>query len=153
MTLNILNVVQLGCQRVIDVNDLVTLSAITLHKGIDRTDQDLPVSLAFIKKSHDAQNLDLLDLTDVAYGFTNFANVKRVIVTLCFSLGVHVRRVFPSLFSIAAAQSNGIDITQSLKTNLRESSIVPNVTVVREAVANKAKFALFRVLDNWVERL
>jgi hypothetical protein len=36
-------------------------------------------------------------------------------------------------------------------TNLGECTIVPQVTFVGEAVANKSEFAFFNVLLDWVE--
>ena len=80
MTLDILNVVQLGSKRVVDVNH-----------------EDLPVGLALIEESHDTENLDLLDLADVADLFTDLANIERIVVTLGLGLGVSLSRVFPSL--------------------------------------------------------
>jgi hypothetical protein len=38
-------------------------------------------------------------------------------------------------------------------TNLREGTIVPQVTLVGEAIANKSKLAFFDVLLDWVENL
>jgi len=59
MSLDILNVIELGCKRVVDIDD-----------------NDLPVGLALIEKSHDSEDLDLLDLTAVADGLTDLADIK-----------------------------------------------------------------------------
>ena len=80
MTLDILDVVQLGGKRVVDVND-----------------EDLPVSLTLIEESHDTEDLDLLDLADVADLFTDLANIERIVVTLGLGLGVGSLRVLPGL--------------------------------------------------------
>ena len=80
MTFDIFDIVQFGRQRIIDINH-----------------NDFPVRLAFIQKSHDAENLDLLDLTGVTNRFTDFADIQRVVVSLGFGLGMGMTRVFPSL--------------------------------------------------------
>jgi hypothetical protein len=88
--LDILNVVQSRSKGVVDIND-----------------KDFPVGFSLIEKSHDTENLDLLDLTGVTDGFSNLANVEGVVVTVGASLGVLDGRVFPGL---------------------REGSIVPDVS-------------------------
>lgn len=80
MPLDILDVVQLGRERVQNVDD-----------------DDLPICLTLIEESHDAENLDLLDLTDVSDLLADLANVERVVVTLCFSLNMGLRGVLPGL--------------------------------------------------------
>lgn len=60
-------------------------------------DDDLPIGLLLIQQSHDTKNFDLLDLTSVAYKLTDFADVKRVVVTLGLGLGVDNVGVFPGL--------------------------------------------------------
>lgn len=80
MPLDILNVVEPGGQRVVDIND-----------------KDLPVGLSLIEESHDTEDLDLLDLTGVTDGLSNLADVERVVVTVSAGLGVLDGRVFPSL--------------------------------------------------------
>ena len=115
VTFDILDVVELGSEGIVDVYD-----------------EDLPVGLTFVEESHDTEDLDLLDLTGVTDGFSDFANVERVVVTESLGLGVSVGRVLPSL---------------------RESTVVPDVTFVREAVANETEFALLGVLKDRVELL
>ena len=78
--LDILDIVQPRSKRVIDIDD-----------------KDLPVGLSLIEKSHDTEDLDLLDLTGVTDSLSNLANVERVVVTIGASLGVLDGRVFPSL--------------------------------------------------------
>jgi hypothetical protein len=80
MPLDILNVVELRCQWVVDVNH-----------------NDLPVGLFLIEQCHDAENLDLFDLSRLGNQFSDLANVKWVIVTLCFGLWMNNIGVFPSL--------------------------------------------------------
>ena len=80
MPLDVLDVVQLGCQWVLNVDN-----------------EDLPVCLTFIEQRHDAKNLDLLDLPDVPDLFANLADIERVIVTLGLGLRMHLRWVLPGL--------------------------------------------------------
>lgn len=115
MALHILNIIKLRGQWVVHIND-----------------NDLPVGLLLVKKSHNTQNLDLLDLTGVSDGLANLANVERVVVTLGLSLWVDGGRVFPSL---------------------GEGTVVPKVTLVREAVADKPDLSLLYILLDGVEKL
>lgn len=133
MALNILNVVELGCQRVEDIDD-----------------DDLPVCLALVKESHDSENLDLLDLTDVANLFANLANIKGVVVALSLGLSVGGGRVFPGLDERLISRHQSCAMTA---THLGERAVVPDVTVVGEAVANKAQLVLLDILLDGVERL
>lgn len=61
------------------------------------TTTHLPVGLAFVEQSHDTKHFDLLDLTNVAYGFTDLADVQGVVVSLGASLGVGGGGVLPCL--------------------------------------------------------
>lgn len=80
MALDVLNVVELGGQRVVDVDD-----------------NDLPVGLSLVDQGHDTQNLDLLDLAGVADQLADLANIERVVVALGLGLGVDGLRVLPGL--------------------------------------------------------
>lgn len=80
MSLDIFDVVELGSQRVVDVDD-----------------ENLPVCLSLVEESHDAEDLDLLDLTGVANSLADFADVERVVVALCLCLWVGSSWVFPCL--------------------------------------------------------
>lgn len=80
MALDILNVVELGCKRVVDVDD-----------------NDLPVGLLLVEQSHDAENLDLDDLTRLVDQLANLAHVQRVVVALGLGLGVDGIGVLPGL--------------------------------------------------------
>ena len=115
MALDILDVVELGSKRVVDIDD-----------------NDLPVSLLLVEKGHDTEDLDLLDLTRVADKLTDLANIERVVVTLGLGLGVDGVRVLPGL---------------------GEAAVVPQVALVREAVANEAELALLDILLDGVEKL
>lgn len=90
VSLHILNIVQSRSKGVVDVDD-----------------EDFPVSLTFVEEGHDTKDLDLLYLASVGNGFTDFADVKRVIVTVGAGLGVLDVGVLPSL---------------------REGTVVPDVT-------------------------
>lgn len=80
VVLDILDVVQLGRERIVDIDD-----------------DDLPVGLTLIKQSHDTQNLDLLDLADIADLLADLANIQRIVVALSFGLRVGLLGVFPGL--------------------------------------------------------
>lgn len=67
-------------------------------------DDHFPVSLALIEQSHDTENLNLLNLTDVADLFTDLTDIQRVVVTLGFCLRVESSRVLPCLAMINDAQ-------------------------------------------------
>jgi hypothetical protein len=80
MPLNILDIVQSRSQRVVDIDN-----------------DNLPVGLSFIQQGHDTENLDLLDLSNLADSFTDFTDVQRVVVTVCLGFRVGNGRVFPGL--------------------------------------------------------
>lgn len=81
----------------LDVFDVVELWS----EGVmDIDDDDFPVCLAFVKQGHDAENLDLLDLTGVTNLLADLADVERVIVTLGLGLCMGIVRVFPGLSEI-----------------------------------------------------
>lgn len=132
MTLNILNVVELGGKRIVHVND-----------------NDLPVGLFFVQEGHDTENLDLFDLTGVTDEFTDFANVQWVVVTLGLGLGVDDIRVFPGLLTLVLILV-GFDC---VSTHAREGTVVPEVTLVGEAVADETQLAFLGVLLDGVEEL
>jgi len=113
--LDILDIVQLGGQGVLDIDD-----------------DDLPIGLSFVKESHDAEDLDLLDLTNVSDLLADLADIEGIVVTLGFGLGVHLRRVFPSL---------------------GEGTVVPDVAMVGEAVPHVAQLSSLDVLLDGIERL
>jgi hypothetical protein len=78
--LDILNIVEPGSKGVIDIDN-----------------EDLPVGLSFIEEGHDTEDLDLLDLTGVTDGLSNFTDIEGVVVTVGTGLGVLDGWVFPSL--------------------------------------------------------
>jgi hypothetical protein len=80
VTLDVLNVIQLGCERVLDVDD-----------------DDLPIGLAFVEEGHDAEDFDLLDLPDVTHLFADLAYVQWVVVAPGLCLGMLLVRILPSL--------------------------------------------------------
>ena len=132
MPLHILDIIELGCQWVVDVDH-----------------DDLPVGLFLVEQSHDAKNLNLLNLTSVADQLANFADIEWVIITLGFGLRVDDVGIFPCL---------KIDLSDAVKTHqikpyLWESTVVPEIALVREAVPNEAKLALLDVLLDRVQFL
>lgn len=80
MALDVLDVVQFGCKRVLDVDD-----------------DDLPVSLALVEERHDAEDLNLLDLSNVTNLLANLADIQRIVVAPGFGLSVLLVRIFPRL--------------------------------------------------------
>ena len=80
VTLDVLNVVQLGCERVLHVDD-----------------EDFPVCLALVEEGHDAKDFDLLDLPDVTHLFADLAYVQWVVVTPGLGLCVLLSGILPSL--------------------------------------------------------
>lgn len=80
MALNILDVVELGGKGVVHVND-----------------DNLPVGLLLVEQGHNTKDLDLLDLASISDQFTDFADVKGVIVALGLGLGVNNVGVLPGL--------------------------------------------------------
>lgn len=80
MTLDILNIVQLGRERVLYVDD-----------------EDLPVGLAFVKECHDAEDFNLLNLPYITHLFADLADVQRIVVAVGLGLAVLLSRVLPSL--------------------------------------------------------
>jgi hypothetical protein len=80
VALDVLNVVELGSKGVVDIDD-----------------DDLPVGLTLVEEGHDAEDLNLLDLADVADGLANLADVEGVVVAVGLGLGVLRRGVLPGL--------------------------------------------------------
>jgi hypothetical protein len=80
VTLDILNVIQLGSERIIDVDD-----------------DNLPIGLALVQQRHHAQHFDLLDLAGFGDEFADLAHVERVVVALLLGFGVGDVGVFPRL--------------------------------------------------------
>lgn len=80
MTLDVLDIVQLGSKRVGDIYD-----------------DDLPVGFTLIEKSHDAENFDLFDLTGVTDLFADLADIKGIVVALGLGFRMRVVGVLPGL--------------------------------------------------------
>jgi hypothetical protein len=134
VALDVLDVVELGCQGVVHVDD-----------------HDLPVGLALVKQSHDTEDLDLNDITGLVDKLADLADVQWVVVALGLGLlvcdiGVLPRLQHPSVFASLADIGPG-------SSHLREGTVVPEVTLVGEAVAHEAELALLGVLQDGIERL
>jgi len=80
VSLNILDIIELGCQRIVDIDD-----------------NDLPVGFFLIKQSHDTKNLYLLDLSRISDQFTDLADVQWVIIALGLCLRMDNVGIFPGL--------------------------------------------------------
>jgi len=135
VTFDIFDVVELGSQRVFHVDD-----------------NDLPIRLFFVKESHDAKNLDLLDLTGFCNELTDLADVEWIIVPLGFGLRVNDVRVLPSLSKVRIPSSRS-RLEVCGPPYLRKSAVVPEIAFVWEAVADEAKLALLGILLDGVEFL
>jgi hypothetical protein len=71
--LDVLDIIKLGRKRISNVDD-----------------DDFPIGLAFIEESHNTEDFNLLDLSNIPDLFTNLANVKWVIITLCLGLSMRL---------------------------------------------------------------
>jgi hypothetical protein len=79
-----------------DVFDVIELR----REGIiDVDDDDLPVGLFLVQQGHHTKDLDLFDLTGVTNQFSDFTDIKRVVVAFGFGLGVNDIGIFPGLSS------------------------------------------------------
>lgn len=74
----------------------------------------------------------MLDLADISDLLADLTNIEGIVVAPCLGLGMRHRRIFPCL---------------------RERAIVPDITMVWEAVADETQPALLDVLFDGVERL
>jgi hypothetical protein len=134
---DVLNIVQLGGQGVVDVDH-----------------DDLPVSLALVEQSHDTEDLDLDDISRLVDKLTDLADIERVVVTVGLGLGVCDVGVLPCLQQQPSVLSVfcRADIGRAA-SYLREGTVVPEVALVGEAVADEAELALLGVLLDGVEGL
>jgi hypothetical protein len=112
--------------------DILNVVELRRQRVVHVNDDDLPVGLLLVEKGHDSKNLDLLDLSDVSNKLADLADVERVVVALRLGLGVGDVGVLPGL---------------------GEGAVVPEVALVREAVADEAELTLLRVLLDGVEGL
>ena len=138
MALDVLDIVQLGCKRVVDVDD-----------------HDLPVGLFFVEERHDAEDFDLLDGAGGGDELADLADVEGVVVTFCFGLRVNAVGVFPCLVFVSLSRAGYGECAagKTTLTYLREGAIVPQIAFVWEAVADETKLAFLDVLLDWVEGL
>lgn len=113
----------------LDVLDVVEARG---QRVVDVDDDDLPVGLALVEEGHHAEDLDLLDLTRLGDELADLADVEGVVVAVLLGLGVGDVGVLPGL---------------------GEGTVVPEVTLVGEAVADEAQLALLGVLLDGVEGL
>jgi predicted secreted protein len=80
MALDVLDVVQFGRERVLDIDD-----------------DDLPVSLAFVEERHDPEDLNLLDLSNVTDLLADLADIQRIVVAVGLGLSMLLVGIFPRL--------------------------------------------------------
>ena len=80
VSLDVFNIVELWCQRVVDIDY-----------------DNLPVGLLLVEQSHDTKDLDLLDLTRVSDQLADLTDIQWVVVALGFGLGVDDVGVLPGL--------------------------------------------------------
>lgn len=137
MTLDILNIIELGGQWVVDIDD-----------------DNLPVSFLLIEQSHDTKNLDLLDLARVSNQLANLAYIQWVIVTFGLGLWVNDIGVFPSLVIRSALYSpyEDVDIPEGRHHSSRDSpyegsSYGQNVACPSWYLASKASISVNSIWD------
>ena len=94
----------------------------------------------------------MLDIAGFRDKLTNLADVEWIIVPLGFGLRVNDVRVLPSLSKVRIPSSPS-SLEVGWPPYLRESTVVPEVALMREAVADEAKFALLDVLLDRIESL
>jgi hypothetical protein len=80
MALDVLDVVQFGREWVLDVDD-----------------EDLPVRLALVEERHDPEDLDLLDLSNVADLLADLADIQRIVVASGLGLSMLLSGILPRL--------------------------------------------------------
>jgi len=80
VTFDILNVIEFGRKRIIDVHD-----------------DDFPIGLALVEQSHDTENFDLLDLASITYLFSDLADIERIIIAPGLGFGMLLGWIFPGL--------------------------------------------------------
>jgi hypothetical protein len=145
VTLDILDVVELGGQGVVHVDD-----------------DDLPVGLTLVEQSHDTEDLDLDDISGLVDELANLADVERVVVAVGLGLGVHDVGVLPGLQQRSVCTSTSIHAGRRHRADgragvsvayLGEGTVVPEVALVGEAVADEAQLALLDVLLDGVQGL
>jgi hypothetical protein len=137
MPLYILNIVELRSQWVVDIYD-----------------NDFPIRLSLIKQSHDTENLDLFDLSNIPKLFANLTHVERVVVAVSLCLSMHLSRVFPGLIHVNQYSVDKPPKRQQGKlSHLRECTVVPDIAMMRETIANKPEPATFDVLFDRIEGL
>jgi len=95
-------------------------------------DNDLPVSLLLVEESHDTEDLDALELAGGSDELSDLTDVDWVVVSLGLGLGVDVLGVFPGL---------------------GEGTVVPEISLVGEAVTDVTELSLLDVLLDGVECL
>lgn len=122
MALDILDVVELRSQGVVHVDD-----------------NDLPVGLALVEQSHYTKNLDLNNIAGLVDKLADLADVERVVVAVGLGLRVCDVGVLPCLQQpsvLICPADIGLAVAY-----LREGTVVPQVALVREAVADEAELS------------
>ena len=101
MTFDILDVIKFGRKRVVELSQVSLQGPVKRAAATHIDDNDLPVRLLLIKKCHDTENLDLLNLTGVADKFANLADVQRIVVTLGLGLWMDDIGILPGLLTVS----------------------------------------------------
>lgn len=106
MPLDVLDVVKLGGEGIVDVDDddlPISLTLVEESPVDSKQEQMISVSERLYEKwskilhAHDTENLDLLDLSNVSDLLSDLTDVERVVVSSGLGLGVNLGRVLPSL--------------------------------------------------------
>lgn len=133
---------------------------LTIHFGchgvIYINSKDFPISFSFIQHGHHAQNLNLLDLALFSDSLTNLNDINWVVISFCICLGMNIGWVFPSLEStmlfvwkLNTTKTKPL-IPKSITPYLRQSAIIPDISLVWEAVSYKSGLSFLDVLLEWV---
>ena len=132
--IHIMNIVQILGQRVIHVNRKdfpVSFALKDNHQFIKSN--SFKKSTNLVNHSEDSQDLDLDNGTPRMDPLTNLAHIDRIVVTLA------VGRVVGMVGILEKSQfyCPWLQIVQTHLPSLRDCSVVPDISVVREAIGNK----------------
>ncbi len=142
--LYVFNAVQLGRQRIVDVDD-----------------NGLPVRLVVVEEGHDPEDFDLLHFASEPDPRSDLAGVDRVVVPPSFGLRIEMGGIFPRLDtgrqhgSVVRTYLHRVvlDFVGERAAYLGQSAIIPDITVEWVYVPHVSEFTIFHILFDRVERL
>lgn len=110
--------------------DVLNVFQLISQRVVDVDSKKFPVCLAFINQSECSKNFNLNNVTARSDTRSNLTNVNRIVVTATSCCLIDMIGIFPSL---------------------RQSSVVPDVAVMRENVCYEAQLLLLDVLLDGIE--